>query len=187
MSRHLRKKSSVFWSAVALLIGLFISQSVFARERQGGIVKIKMKDGTTIMGELIAVRDGSLLVDANTMEFSSTPVAKINNLSVKRNSHVAGGVILGLLGGSLLGASIGYFGKPSDPRDTGLFSWSDFGKPLATLFGAGIGAFVGGFIGRGIASAQSSDLVLIRGGHCFITEAEMLKKLKSQAKVPDAI
>jgi len=189
MSYYFKQNNLVVRIVAALVFGSLLVPSVFARERQGGIVQIDRKDGITIRGELIAVRGNSLLVEANAMEFSNTPIAEINNLSIKRNSHVAGGVILGLLGGTLLGAAIGYFGTSPAPQSTNLWSklMPDFRQTFGALYGAGVGALAGGLTGGGIGLAQSSDIVLIERGHCLMTEAKVLKKLRSQAKVPDAI
>lgn len=173
--------SWVFRLAVALLIGMVAAPSAFARERQGSILRIVRNDGTMIIGELFEIRGNSLLlVDEHSMEVSITAIAEIKDLFIKKESRVASGAILGLLGGTLLGASLGYFGTNSDPSNW-LFG-PNFKKGMNGGMGAGIGALAGLAFGMGIGAAQSSDIKLIKNGYFYPTKVAAMKKLNSLAR-----
>jgi hypothetical protein len=175
-----------FWQVAALAIGVLIAQPAFAKERQGSLLRIVRNDGTTVTGELIAVRGNSLLlVEEHSAEGMSISFTEIRNLDIVRETQAVGGAVIGLLGGTLLGACVGYLVTPSSPS-----SWlfpANFGKAIAAGRGAGIGSLAGLAFGTIIGASRPTHIRLIEEGHLRMTETEVLRKLRSLAKVPGAI
>lgn len=170
---------------VILSIGLFITQPIFARVRQGGIVQIVGNDGTTVTGELIAVRGNSLLlVEKHSAEGTSIDLTEIRSLDLLRETRAVGGAVIGLLGGIAIGACVGYLVTPSSSS-----SWlfpANFGKAIAAGRGAGIGSLAGLAFGAIIGASKPTQVRLVEEGSCLMTENELLKKLKSIARIHDA-
>lgn len=157
-----------------LLMGLFISLSLFADSRQGDILQIVRTDRTTNRGELIAVRGNSILLANEWSDGITVRLNEIQDLAIVRKAHVWTGAGLGLLGGAVLGRLFG---------SSGGHSW---GPDIVMLKGVGIGALVGLVFGIGTSVALGSDIKLIQNGFSLFSEQELLKTLKSAARIPDA-
>lgn len=174
---------SVFRLVVALAIGLFTALPAFARERQGGIVRISTKDGKTITGELIAVKKNSLiLVENSSTEAMSIFFEDIKDLYILKRGRIADSTGLGLFIGTALGSIIG----ASTASSTGFFGSLFSRKGIALLKGGGIGLVAGTITGILIGKSLPTHVQLMEGGYSILPEAKFYKKLRSIAALPDA-
>lgn len=158
-----------------LLIGLFLSSSLFADSRRGSILDVAKTDGTKIRGELIAVRGNSILLADEQAGYGTTVMfGEIQNLVIVKKAHVWTGAGIGLLGGTALGRLLG---------SSGGHTW---GPDMVMLEGVGIGAITGVVLGIAAAAGLGEDIKLIKNGYSRLPERALLKKLKSMARIPDA-
>jgi hypothetical protein len=151
---------------------LTLSGNMFAKERKGAGVIISTKDGRDVRGELIAIKESSLLLmekDSGadvTADISDIKVVRITKKSKAGLGFLTCGAI-----GALLG-SLSY--NASD-------DWMSLGRggqaALTGLFGGLIGLIGGGLAGidKKIKIEKKSDSEI----------QEILEKLRKKARVPD--
>ncbi len=164
--------------ALILIFLLFaLSGNVFAKERKGADVIIQSIDGIRVRGELIAVKqDSILLLDKYlgadmTIDFRNIGVIKI----VRESNALAGGII-GLVIGGAIGFLIGY----PQGDDNGFVIIS---RPQAGGIGAAIGGVLGALIGIGIGEAVRSVKTIQIEGKSDSELKEILEKLRKKARV----
>ena len=165
---------------------LFVAYLIFPNilSAKGAEVEINLYDGKIIYGELLFVRDSSVLIETikevseNIFPELEEKVIVINNIDIRRiiilgKSFVFSGALIGaLLGGSAI--AIGdQIGNSSGSSEGGLikgYAVSVLGS-ISLIIGAGIGAIVG--------SLLSSDDIIIE------PYPNLKWKLKPYARYPD--
>lgn len=166
------KKAIVLFLVFPLLA---FSGNLYAEKKGAALVIIK-KDSLPVEGELIAVKDNSLLLlDSDSHVDVSIDVENIKLIMIVKKSKVLLGIALGLLLGGGLGS---LYGTSTDTYDSDL-------RPVAFfVFGGGgavLGALIGGFIG---ASAGKDETIQIEGkSGSEINKA--LEQLRKSARVSD--
>jgi small nuclear ribonucleoprotein (snRNP)-like protein len=95
-----------------LALGLILSivgPQASAKDRKAGIqVRVVLKDGLEVEGELLAVRDKNLiLADTESMSSDEISVDEIARIRIFRKSKAGSGLIIGFLGGGGFGAAVG--------------------------------------------------------------------------------
>jgi hypothetical protein len=160
---------------------LFLSWNVFARERKGADLIIQKTDGTQVRGELIAVKEDSLLLlERESGADVTIEIVDTKAITVKKR-HVlewtAAGLVGGTLGGFLIGQSLE---SPYDPN-----GWNFFrGYPTAvgTIVGSAIGLVIGIVVGISIKGAKT---IQIKGKSKSMTQ-EIFEDLRKKARVKNA-
>ena len=167
-------KGKKFLSVFLVFSIMMLSVNLYAKERRGAILEIWEKDGRLIKGELIAVREKSLLVldtEGKDVSFDIPDIFSIRVL--KKKSKPGKGALKGLLIGGGIGAlSGGIAGHPDEIVSNGL---------KTAILSGGIGALIGAIIG---ASSGRIKKIIIEG----MTDSELqgtLDYLRKNARIRD--
>ncbi len=161
---------------VFLVLSLLVLSGNMYAEKKGALLVITKKDGLPVEGELIAIKESSLvLLDTVTYRDVSVDVKSIKFISIVKKSKVLLGAGLGLVLGGSIGA---LYGTSTDTYDSDL-------RPLAFIVygggGAALGALIGGLLG---ASAGKDEIIQIEGkSGSEISNA--LERLRKKARIPD--
>ncbi len=165
----LRKLATCLLVAMLVLLPALLP----AKERRGAEVTIAWKSGLQVSGELIAVRQDSLLLVNRVGQDVSVKLAEISSVTVLRKAHGGTGFLVGFLAGAAAGAALGYGRNKGDPSDQHLAALG-----LGVLFGA-----LGGLVGAGIGTAAGRDITIVFKG---LSEAEVQKaaaRLRGMARM----
>jgi hypothetical protein len=146
-----------FFIVMALIFGLS-TNALTAKERRGSTVRVTLKSGAHAQGELIAVRQDSLLILDGSGQETSFDIGEVLSLrvSTRKKRFPAG------FAGFVAGAAIGYtaganpHGWPHDD-DTRVLS----GVGLGLLCGV-IGAVTGSIVERE-AGRDATSYILLEG------------------------
>ena len=177
------KKILAITTILVFSFGVLITP-VTAKERRGANVEIYKTnpemEGTPwqrpdIKGELIAVKENSLLVLDSEGADITVNISEIEFLIINKKSAAKWGFLSGfLVGGGLMGTYLGLWAH-EEKGNVGL---------AATIGGLG-GGFVFGFLGSIIAGIVAPDKTIqIEGKHETEIKA-VLDKLRSKSRVPD--
>jgi len=151
---------------------------------------IQKINGQQVGGELIAVKQHSLLLLNTVGKDVSVEIEEIKVITVVKKSQALLGVGIGLLGGVVGGAVIGVgiwvLGLPVMAifGEAGIESWKDDFPDLlwgGVLIGAGIGLLLG--VSSGAASGIDKTIHFEGMTDSEIREA--LEKLRKKARIPD--
>jgi len=176
-----------------LFIILFISSTLIfsgdllAKKRRGAELKIQKTDGQIVKGELIAVKENSLLLlDSNTSADVSVDITDIEFIEILKKPKILLGAGLGFLIGGSVGALTGVmFGddelrQGDNPDEYETRSVSQKALTVGVLFGL-IGALGGGITG---ASVGGETTIQIQGNSEEDINLELIK-LRFKARVTD--
>jgi len=157
-------------------VSLFLVFSLLAlygnlyAKKKGAELIVRKKDGQEISGELIAVKENSLLMLVSRVDYS-VDIGDVSVIKVKKSEALLGGFI-----GLILGIGIGYMvGYSQD-------SWS---KESAGAMGMAIGGPIGAGVGVGIGSGVSTYRKVQIEGRADSEIKEVLEKLRKKARIPD--
>ena len=150
--------------------------------RKAGATFIVTKiDGTIIEGELITVKQNSiLLLGASSGEDESIRFEDINTLETVKKSGLYWGAGLGLALGAIGGGVMGH--QSANPLNSGSFIERDV---TTTLFVGACGALVGGLIGAGIGNSISGPKTFKIKGKPQEEVSAVMEKLRTKARVSD--
>jgi len=164
---------------LGVLLLAAISTTLVAKERAGAEVILAKKDGLVVKGELVAIKNDSvLLVDASGGGDSSIVISDIRSIKIVKGSKAGLGIAIGALVGGAAGALIGHeIGKPNG----GLIDVS----AAITVGGAAGGVFAGGLAGYLIGHHTKKGEILQFEGESPERIEAILGKLRSLARVPD--
>ena len=176
--------------ALVLVFSLLaLSGNLFAKERKGADLVIQKTDGHQIKGELIAVKENSLLLKEHDSGADVTVgVGEIKTITIVKKSKTGKGALygfgIGATGGALAG---GLLVEPSEYEtcvNNECFTEKEsrvnnalFGVIFLGAIGALTGLIVGGFLGK-------DKTIQIEGK----SEAEIkriLDDLRKKARIPD--
>ena len=160
---------------------LALSGNMLAKERKGADLIIQKTDETQIRGELIAVKENSLLLlKRETGADVSVDIGEIRIIEIVKESKVWKGIGYGLLGGAVIGVLVGYLLGDDPPTTVPIIT--DDEKALALGIMCGITGGALGGIGGAIAGADKT--IQIKGK----SDSEIkqtLEELRKKARVPD--
>jgi hypothetical protein len=151
---------------------LCCSETLLAKERRGAELAVQKLDGQQVRGELIAVKqDSLLLLDSSTATDVSIDTLDIKTIKVVKKSKTVLGVGLGLVIGGAVGALAGYGGSHlfwhSEERQT----WAWMGGVVGLVSGALIGIALSG-----------PETIQVEGKSAAETK-DILMKLRSKARI----
>jgi len=153
------------------------TSSLAKEPRQGTILVLGKKDGRLIRGELLAVKESTLiLLNHDNLSQITENIGEIKHIGIEKKSGFLKGLGYGLLIGAASGAALGFL---SGNDESGLFFTTAGQKAWggALVFGI-LGASIGGIWG---AVKGIDESISLEG----ISEEELkqvLKKLASQAR-----
>jgi hypothetical protein len=159
--------------ALALLVIfslLTCSANLFAKERHGAELVVHKLDRQRIEGELIAVRQNSLLLLSSDGIDVSVDVKDINVIIIEKKSKAGTGAIAGLLIG---GAAGGYFFQRGKEGLEKVFT------PFAIL----VYGILGSIVGLCIGATFGTDKAIKIEGKSGTEIQEILEKLRRQARI----
>ncbi len=177
-------------SVILVFSILLLSGNLFAKERKGAGLIIQKTDGQQVRGELIAVKQTSLLLlERESGADVTVDVSEIKVVRIVKKSKAG----VGLLAGGVIGAFVGYqaYLKPV-PRPY-LKGWESaiyhsFSNSMDT--GPGVFAVVGGalgvLIGLGLGAVEGTDKTFQFEGMSDSEIKEILEKLRKKARVRNA-
>lgn len=155
---------------------LALSGNLYAKKHGADIIVVK-KDGQELQGELIAVKESSLLLMGYVSGRDvSIDIGDIKVINIKGKSRFLPGLQIGALAGGISGviwlASLGAGGDSA---------WAGY------VMVSGLFAITGGLIGGliGAAAGKGEKTIQIEG----LTDDDLkiaLRKLRSKARAPDA-
>lgn len=158
---------------------LIFSTSLYAKEAKGAELIVKRSDGRRVEGELIAVKEDSLLIlDSESGCDISVPVSEINTVTiVKRLKTVLWGGI-GALAGVTVGAAVG--AASYNPRKDVLII---FTKGESIAIGAATFGFLGLVIGTVVGAISGIDKTIHMEGKSESETEETMEYLRAKARV----
>jgi hypothetical protein len=150
--------------------------NLYANERLGANLVIQKTDGQQINGELIAVKENSLLIKEHDSGADGTAiVGEIKIITIVKKSKRGKGALygfgLGAIGGGLAG------GLLVEPEESTRVNNALFGVIWIGALGALTGLIVGGFLGK--------DKTIQIEGKSEAEIKEVLEELRKKARVPN--
>ncbi len=175
-------RKTVSWILVVSILSL--SGKMFGVGRKGAELYIKKKDGHYERGELIAVRQRSLLL---LDSYSGTEVAvdidDIRLIKIERKPLAQEGAYIGLFIGAATGVVIGAREAEKEKNEDFLFSW--FSKFAFVAYGLALGLaglIIGGISGKIV----SADSIIQVEGKPDLEIKKILEKLSKKARIKNA-
>jgi hypothetical protein len=164
-------------SVVALLLlGTFLPAAA-AQGRRGALVRVDLKDGARVQGELVVVGGSSLIVRDRSGSETSFEFGGIARVTVTWSKKKFPGGFVGFAAGAGVGYAIG--SNPRGwPHDDDTRVLSGIGKGL--LLGA-FGALIGSVATMG--KARRGETVFLFQGQSDDELRETLKRLEKQARI----
>jgi hypothetical protein len=161
---------------------MMLSVNLYAKERRGAKLLITKKDGGKIEGELIAVKEDSLLILTKWLERDeSIDIADVEVITIVKKSEAGKGPLYGLLIGGGLGGAAAASAIIRSEGDTA--PWEGIlATALYVAIGGAVGYLIGGIIG--ISTGTGKKTIQIEG----MTSSEIQKtldKLRKKARVRD--
>lgn len=160
-------------ASVLVLLLIFLPGAVLAKQRRGAELMIARKNRTQVSGELIALKQDSLLLLGPLEQDLSVELIEVSKITVFKKSPATKGFLTGFLIGGLAGGIAG--GAVNNDNRTYIIVSG------ALLFG-----FVGGFIGLAIGSAAGSEETIAFEGLPEAEVQKVKKRLRGMARMPDA-
>ncbi|UCC38761.1 MAG: hypothetical protein JSV96_13185 [Candidatus Aminicenantes bacterium] len=169
------KKSIALFLVFSILA---ISANLYAKERRGADLVITKKDSQQLRGELIAVKENSLLLrDSESGADVSVDIRDVKVIKIVGKSKILKGIGYGLLigggGGALIGGTI-------CNQIVGECKFSD-----AAIFFGLIGGAAGLLVGAIWGESRGKDKTIQIEGKSDSEIKEALERLRRKARVPD--
>lgn len=163
----------VFTSILVLSLLVSIHGELLAEEKRGAELLIQKKDGEDVRGELIAIKQNSLLILDSVLKTDlSVDIDEIKIVIIMKKTKALVGVIVG----GALGALLGYMSYQPSVGFT-----LDFGRGGTSL----VAGFMGGGIGAAIGALSGIDENIQIEGKSKIEIRGTLEHLRQESRVPD--
>jgi len=151
--------------------------------KRGATLIITKKDGQQIEGELITVKEDSLLLLDTAGKDVSVSIADIKVIKIVKKSQFWVGALSGFLMGGAFGASLGISYAEKEKSKPVLLAgymadWAILG------YGLGLGA-IGALLGGSIGAAVGKDKTIQIEGTTDLEIKEALEKLRKKARIRD--
>jgi hypothetical protein len=170
------------FTALFLVFSLVMfSENLYAKKRRGAELIITKKNGGKIEGELIAVKEDSLLILTKWIERDvSVDIADVEVITIVKKSGIGKGSLYGLLVGGGLGVAAGVSGIIKSEGDT-----APGEGILGTSLYVAIGGAVGFLIGTIIGGVEGTDKTIQLEGMTDLEIRDTLDKLLKKARIRD--
>ncbi len=161
-----------FIASMLVVLFLTLPGAVLAQEKRGANLIVALKDGPSVAGELIAVRQNSLVLVSPAGKDESIEISRISTITIAKKSKAGSGFLTGFLVGGIAG---GVLGSRADEYQGGAILAG------VLLFGA-----LGGLIGLGIGAASGGVETIEFAGLSETQKSQVLKRLRGMARMPAA-
>ena len=172
------KKTMLTFLAVFSLC--MCTRNLLAKERRGAEVVVQKPFGQEIRGELIAVKQSSLLLlDSQTGADVSALIKEVMAVKIMKRPKTLENSALGFFAGVSIGALIGYAGWEK-------FNWAPYDtktKYRIIAWGGGIGGLIGAFIGGIIGNKAGQPETFQIAGRTQEEVDSVLTILRSKARI----
>jgi hypothetical protein len=176
---------------VLTLILFLMGFSMKLAAKNGATLNIQKKSGQLISGELIGIKDHSLMLMDSSGAYVSCPIDEAHAIVIGKKSKFSTGAIPGFILGAIGGAIIGSKAaeRPSQPQNWGEVIPYVMEEITAPVGGALVGGIIGGGVGLTIggiisSSSGSQEKFLIEGKSPEQIKA-VLERLRSKARFPE--
>jgi hypothetical protein len=163
------------------IVVLLICPVNLAAKKKGAQLVIEKKDSQVIKGELLRVKENSLLLmTSGSVTGVTVDINEIIKLRIKRKAKFGKGALVGFLVGGSLGLALSRGGSGNDSAKRNYdfnFEPSDWTGPIIILTGA-LGAGVGGVVGL---MTRSYKEIQVKGKSPSQIE-KIMKKLNKKAR-----
>jgi len=175
-----------FLSVFLVFSLMMLSVNLYAREKRGAMLLITKMDGTQFQGELIAVKQNSLLILVPGGKDVSFDIEEIKRIEVKRISKFWTMVVIGGGIGTLIGGGIGVArGLAEDDELLTPAAAAVLGGMIYASIGGTAGALLGALIGV-IAGAPAGKYKKIQiDGMTDLEVSDALDYLRKKARIRD--
>lgn len=155
---------------------LTLSMPLTSKEKKGAELIIQKTNGSKVEGELIAVKENSLLLKLSYSSFDvSTNIAEVKIVTIIKKPKTELGALVGFLTGGSIGALLACTSK----------GWGGGTTRAIAVTGVLYGLF-GAIIGGGIGGGIRGDKTIIFEGKSDSEIQEILEKLREKARVKNA-
>lgn len=160
---NLRSKGFASLSLVVFLILVLLVLGLVARERKGAQLIVTRRDGKVFRGELLAVREDTLvLLDKATFGEVTESLVDIQTIKIGNKSKWVTGMVIGAIAGGVIGALSGKSSGKLDPSAD--FQMTKGQAAAAGVAGYGLlGAAIGGALGERTITIETSDPEYLAG------------------------
>jgi len=163
-------------AAILLTLGMSLN-SAAAQGRRGATVRVDMKDGTLVQGELVVVGGSSLVIRDRSGPEISCALGELSRVSVTWSKKKFPGGFVGFAAGAAAGYLVG--ANPSNwPHDEDVLVLRGIGTGI--LWGA-LGAVVGSIATAGQGGTHETTFLI--EGLSDEQVQETLKRLKKYARI----
>lgn len=159
---------------LVLVCILIFPLGLTAKEKRGANLIVQYKDGQTVRGELITIKQNSLLL-SDEGSGVSVDVHEIKVITIVKKSKAGKGALYGFGLGATGGAIAGFLVDPEEEEYR--VGHAIFGGIFLGAIGALTGLTVGGFLGR--------DKTIQIEGSTDSEIHETLEYLRKKARIPD--
>ena len=167
----MKKRFGKLIAAVLAFLILVLPATLSARERRGANLVVALKDGHKVTGELIAVKQDSLLLLGLDGKDESVVVADIAIIRIVRRSKAWRGLLYGFVPGAIGGAILASQGM------------DDMGVLGGIIGGLVVGA-ASGLVGFAAGAGAGLDSEISLSGLHESAVSKILAKLNRQAREP---
>ncbi len=173
----MRREGKKLISLFLVISVLSLSGNMFAKERKGADLIIQKTDGQQVRGELIAVKQNSLLLlERESGADVTVDIEDVSEITHAGKSKVFQGFGAGLVVGSFLGATVGAVASK--------YVYGD-GSEI-TIGSAVIGGLAGLIAGGYIGESAGKDVTIQIEGKSDSEIQEILEELRIKARVKNA-
>ena len=160
-----------FLSLFLVFSMMALSVNLYAKEKRGAKLTIIKLDGQLVEGELITVKEDSLLLLDTEGKDVSINIADIKVITIVKKSKA----LLGSGMGFLIGGSVGFL------EGTILDGWDTFNPLTHGIIGACLGLWIGLALGT---NSGKDEIIQIEGNPPLVIEF-YLDKLSKKARIQD--
>ena len=170
----MKAKGKKFLSLFLIFFLVALSGNLYSKEKRGADLKIQKKDGQSVRGELIAVKNSSLLLlDSESGADVSIDIKDVKAIRIRKKSKASRGWLIGGVTGSLV-LGVAWLGAGGA---------SEVDSPLAPVAGFLGGLVYGGLIGAVTGIIMGIDKTYRIEGKSDSEIKEILEKLRKKARV----
>ena len=178
---EIREMKSRLLAVIMALLFLITSTDLLARERKHGEeLLILKKDGQQLRGELIAVKQDSLIMLVSSLDVT-VDIKDTRMIKILKKSKFLKGAGIGFVVGGFSGILYGLLAIDGENSD----EWANLFRMLLTLVAAAGGGGIGFLTGGVIGLLAGIDKTIEVEGRSDLEIKDILENLRRRAHFPD--